>query len=55
MGFATGTAADIFLTYCANAQLPSVKIPQRIVPLLDAIAVGADYGVTVMNGASPAA
>ena len=46
-------AADIFLTYCTNAMAAQRENPaQQIVPLPDALAVGADYGLTVMNGAS---
>ena len=49
---AQGTA-DIFLTYCTNALAAQRENPaQQIVPLPDALAVGADYGLTVMNGAS---
>lgn len=48
--------ADIFLTYCTNAMAAQKQNPgQQIVALPDALAVGADYGLTVMNGASPAA
>ena len=46
-------AADIFLTYCTNALAAQRENPaQQIVQLPDALAVGADYGLTVMNGAS---
>jgi molybdate transport system substrate-binding protein len=49
-------AADIFLTYCTNALAAQRENPaQQIVQLPDALAVGADYGLTVMNGASAAA
>jgi molybdate transport system substrate-binding protein len=49
-------AADIFLTYCTNALAAQRENPtQQIVALPDALAVGADYGLTVMNGASAAA
>ncbi len=49
---AQGTA-DIFLTYCTNALAAQRENPaQQIVPLPDTLAVGADYGLTVMNGAS---
>jgi len=48
--------ADIFLTYCTNAIAAQRQNPgQQIVALPDALAVGADYGLTVMNGASTAA
>ena len=49
-------AADIFLTYCTNALAAQREnSAQQIVQLRDALAVGADYGLTVMNGASAAA
>lgn len=52
---ARGTA-DIFLTYSTNAMAAQKENPGlQIVPLPDALAVGADYGLTVMNDASPAA
>jgi molybdenum ABC transporter molybdate-binding protein len=48
--------ADIFLTYCTNAQAAQKENPgQRIVMLPEKLAVGADYGLTVIKGASPAA
>src|SRR5262245_14546988 len=48
--------ADIFLTYCTNALLATKEnSTQRIVALPDAVSVGADYGLTVMNGAPPSA
>jgi molybdate transport system substrate-binding protein len=48
--------ADIFLTYCTNAMAAQKEIPaQQIVALPAALSVGADYGLTVMNGASSAA
>ena len=48
--------ADIFLTYCTNALIAQKENPgQQIVALPDDLAVGADYGLTVMNGAPPAA
>jgi ABC-type molybdate transport system substrate-binding protein len=48
--------ADIFLTYCTNA-IDARKIDpvQQVVALPDALAVGADYGLTVIDGASPQA
>ena len=47
--------ADIFLTYCTNALAAQREnAGQQIVALPDGIAVGADYGLTVMNGASEA-
>src|SRR4051794_40815388 len=46
-------AADVFLTYCSNALAAQRENPtQQIVQLPHALAVGADYGLTVMNGAS---
>jgi len=51
-----GGRADIFLTYCTNALgAQKENAGQQIVALPDNLAVGADYGLTVMNGASPAA
>ena len=47
--------ADIFLTYCTNALTAQREnAGQQIVMLPEPLAVGADYGITVMNG-SPAA
>jgi molybdenum ABC transporter molybdate-binding protein len=48
--------ADIFLTYCTNALAAMKQYPgQQMVDLPEALAVAADYGVTVINGAPPAA
>jgi molybdenum ABC transporter molybdate-binding protein len=48
--------ADIFLTYCTNAVVAQKENPgQQIVALPDNLSVGADYGMTVMNGAPEAA
>ena len=48
--------ADIFLTYCTGAVVAQRENPeQQIVMLPDALAVGADYGMTVMNDSPPAA
>src|SRR5580704_8865031 len=45
--------ADLFLAYCTIAKLPVRDNPgQQVVALPDQLAVGADYGLTVMNGAS---
>ena len=45
--------ADLFLTYCTNAVLAQRDTPSlQIVQLPEALAVGADYGLTVLNGAS---
>ena len=49
---ATG-AADLFLSYCTNAGPIAREQPgQRMVRLPAELAVAADYGMTVMNGAS---
>jgi len=48
--------ADIFLTYCTNALAAQKENPgQQIVNLPDSLAVGADYGLTVLSGSSPLA
>jgi molybdate transport system substrate-binding protein len=48
--------ADIFLTYCTNAVIAQKENPgQQVVALPDNLSVGADYGLTVMNGTTPAA
>jgi ABC-type molybdate transport system substrate-binding protein len=48
--------ADIFLTYCTNAlEAQNQNTGQQIVALPDELAVGADYGLTVLNGAPPEA
>jgi molybdate transport system substrate-binding protein len=48
--------ADMFLAYCTAAAAAAKENPgQQIVPLPDALGVGADYGLAVMNQASPAA
>ena len=48
--------ADIFLTYCTNAMEAVRENPgQQKVALPDNLAVGAEYGLTMMNAASPAA
>jgi molybdate transport system substrate-binding protein len=45
--------ADIFLTYCTAAdEAVRQDAGMRVVRLPDAIAVGADYGLTVITGAS---
>ena len=53
---ATGEA-DIFLTYCTNAALAQRENPSlRVIDSMpDALAVGADYGIAVLNGAPAAA
>jgi molybdenum ABC transporter molybdate-binding protein len=48
--------ADIFLTYCTNAMVAVHENPgQRMIALPEPLAVGGDYGLTVMTNASPAA
>lgn len=48
--------ADIFLAYCtAAAEARMQNRNQQIVQLPDKLAVGADYGLTVINGATDAA
>lgn len=47
--------ADIFLTYCTNARAAQKENPgQQIVTLPDTLSVGADYGLTVIKGSTPA-
>ena len=48
--------ADIFLAYCTAAREAQKENPeQQIVQLPESIAVGADYGLTVITGAAAAA
>jgi ABC-type molybdate transport system substrate-binding protein len=48
--------ADIFLTYCTNALAARNEHPnQQIVQFPDELAVGADYGLTVMTDAPASA
>jgi ABC-type molybdate transport system substrate-binding protein len=48
--------ADIFLAYCtAAAEAKSQDRGLQVIQLPPELAVGADYGLTVMNGAPPAA
>jgi molybdate transport system substrate-binding protein len=48
--------ADIFLTYCTNAREAQMQNSgQQVVPLPAELAVGSDYGLTVVGGASPQA
>lgn len=48
--------ADIFLTYCTNAALARKEEPAlSIVALPQDLAVGAEYGLTVLDRAEPAA
>jgi ABC-type molybdate transport system substrate-binding protein len=44
--------ADIFLTYCTNAVLAKKEVPKlQIVHIASELAVGADYGLIVLDGA----
>lgn len=44
--------ADVFLTYCTNAVLAQKEVPDlQIVPVPDALSVGADYGLIVLENA----
>ncbi|MCI2963175.1 molybdate ABC transporter substrate-binding protein [Shewanella sp. N2AIL] len=48
--------ADIFLTYCTNAVLAKQEVPSlQIIDLPQELAVGADYGLLVLQGANTAA
>jgi ABC-type molybdate transport system substrate-binding protein len=48
--------ADIFLTYCTNALFAQKEESSlRMVALPETLAVGADYGLTVLNGGGPSA
>jgi ABC-type molybdate transport system substrate-binding protein len=48
--------ADIFVTYRTNVLAAQQQSPRlQAVALPETLAVGADYGLTVMNGAPPAA
>jgi molybdate transport system substrate-binding protein len=48
--------ADLFLTYCTNAVLAKRDVPElKIVALPEALSVGANYGLTVVNDAPQAA
>jgi molybdate transport system substrate-binding protein len=48
--------ADLFLTYCTNARAATREVAGAgIVDLPETIAVGAEYGLTVMSGASASA
>ena len=48
--------ADIFLTYCTGAlEAQKQNAGQQIVSIVDELAVGADYGLTVLTRASPQA
>ena len=48
--------AEVFLTYCTNALVAAKEFAAlKIVPLPDALAVGADYGLIVLNDKNPRA
>ena len=48
--------ADIFLTYCTNTVAAQQELPgAQLIALPEKLSVGSDYGLTVMNGATPAA
>jgi ABC-type molybdate transport system substrate-binding protein len=52
----SGGKADIFLTYCTNAiEARTQAAALQIVAVPDALAVGADYGLTVISGSRPEA
>ena len=43
---------DLFLTYCTNAVLAQAEVPDmQIIPVPSELAVGADYGLMVLNDA----
>lgn len=48
--------SDLFLTYCTNAVLAQRELPAlQIVQVPEALSVGADYGLMVLDGAPAAA
>lgn len=48
--------ADLFLTYCTNALAAQQEVPAlRVVQIPAPLAVGADYGLTVLKGSRPQA
>jgi ABC-type molybdate transport system substrate-binding protein len=48
--------ADVFLTYCTNAKAAQSEHPSlAIVSVPEGLAVGADYGLTLVGDATPAA
>ncbi len=48
--------ADVFLTYCTNAVLARNEVPSlKIVPIPATLAVGADYGLIVLDKEHPEA
>lgn len=51
-----GHKADIFLTYCTNAMQAVREVPgARLIAVPEALAVGADYGLTTATSAPPGA
>src|SRR5262249_707189 len=53
--FIAENKADVFLTYCTNALLASQEAATlKVIQLPEALAVGAGYGMTVLNGARAA-
>jgi molybdate transport system substrate-binding protein len=51
-----GGKADLFLTYCTNAVLAQQEVASlQIVQVPEELSIGADYGLTVLKGAPPAA
>lgn len=45
--------ADLFLTYCTNARQAAATVPgAHVVELPEPVAVGAEYGLTVLSSAS---
>jgi molybdenum ABC transporter molybdate-binding protein len=48
--------ADVFLTYCTNAVLARKEVQDlQVVQIPEALSVGADYGLIVLEGAPPEA
>jgi ABC-type molybdate transport system substrate-binding protein len=48
--------ADIVLTYCTSAMQALREVPgARMIAIPEALAVGADYGLTTLNNATPGA
>ncbi len=48
--------ADVFLTYCTNAVVARKEVPAlQIVTIPEPLDVGAEYGLTIVNGARPEA
>jgi ABC-type molybdate transport system substrate-binding protein len=48
--------ADVFLTYCTNAVAAREHAPSlQVVQLPEALAVGADYGLSVLSADDPRA